>query len=65
MRTVLYMSAGFVLGAVAVLGLALATVTLGQIPSQSGGRETHIVFVWMPAGAILGLIAGLILWFRR
>lgn len=65
MRTVLYVLAGFVLGAAAALGLAIAVVTLGHVPSESGGREMEIVFVWMPTGAILGVFAALILRFRR
>ena len=64
-RTLVYILAGIVLGATAALAIAMAVVTLGHVPSESGGREMEVIFVWMPAGAILGVIAALILRFRR
>ncbi len=65
MKTGLYLLSGLVLGAAAALVLSLAVVNLNAVPSQSGGREMEIIFAWMPIGAVLGLIAGLILRLRR
>ena len=65
MKTFLYALSGLLLGAGLALGVALLVVWMDHVPSNSGGREMEIIFVWMPLGSILGLIAGVILRIRR
>ncbi|MGV8985589.1 MAG: hypothetical protein ACOH2H_04805 [Cypionkella sp.] len=65
MKTLGYMLAGFVLGGICALGLAIAVVTFGHVPSESGGREMQIAFLWIPLGAMLGAITGLVARLRR
>jgi len=65
MRRVVWGLAGF-FGAgllVGVVGMSLPSLI--AMPQSQGGYEMGVAFFWVPLGAVIGLIAGVVLGGRR
>ncbi len=60
MRVLLRALAGFLLGGLLALGIGVALPYLIPISQPEGAYAMGVVFFWVPAGAILGAVAGLI-----
>lgn len=60
MRTFLWIAGGFVLGAAIALGIGLSLPMVTTVSQAEGAYAMGVVFFMMPAGAILGAIAGLV-----
>ena len=60
MRTFLWMLGGFLLGAGVALGIGVLLLYLVPISQAEGAYAMGLAFLWMPAGAVLGAIAGLV-----
>ena len=52
--------AGFVLGALVALGIAVGLTYVMPISQAEGAYAMSVAFFWMPAGAVLGVILGAI-----
>lgn len=59
MRVLLRALAGFVLGGLLALGIGLALPYVTPVSQAEGAYAMGVVFFWVPAGAILGAVAGL------
>ena len=59
MRTFLWIAGGFFLGAGLALGIGVALPKIISVSQAVGAYAMGVVFFWMPAGAILGALAGL------
>lgn len=60
-----YLLAGFVLGAAAAIGLAVAASYVFDISQAEGAYAMQVAFFFAPLGGIIGLIAGIALSRRR
>lgn len=52
--------AGFVLGALVALGIAVGLTYVMPVLQAEGAYAMSVAFFWMPAGAVLGAILGAI-----
>ena len=59
MRTFLWIAGGFVLGAGLALGIGVTLPKIISVSQAEGAYAMGVLFFWMPAGAILGALAGL------
>jgi hypothetical protein len=59
MRTFLWMLGGFVLGAAAAFGIGVALPEVMTISQAEGAYMMGVMFLWVPAGAVAGALAGL------
>jgi hypothetical protein len=59
MRTFLWIAGGFVLGAAIALGIGLLLPMVTTVSQAEGAYAMGVVFFMMPAGAVLGALAGL------
>ena len=60
MRVLLRALAGFLLGGLLALGIGVALPYLTPISQAEGAYAMGVVFFWVPAGAVLGAVAGLV-----
>lgn len=58
MRTFLWIAGGFVLGAAIALGIGLLLPMVTTVSQAEGAYAMGVVFFMMPAGAVLGALAG-------
>ena len=59
MRTFLWIAGGFVLGVAIALGIGLLLPMVTTVSQAEGAYAMGVVFFMMPAGAVLGALAGL------
>ena len=59
MRTFLWIAGGFALGAAIALGIGLLLPMVTTVSQAEGAYAMGVVFFMMPAGAVLGALAGL------
>lgn len=59
MRTFLWIAGGIVLGAALALGFGVALPMITSVSQAEGAYAMGVIFFMMPAGAILGAVAGL------
>ena len=59
------MLGGFVVGAGVALGVCILVPYLTPISQAEGAYAMGVAFFWIPAGAILGALAGLFLRLTR
>lgn len=65
MRRLVGAVAGFVVGGAAVLMIGLALPKVVTISQMEGAYAMGLVFFWVPLGAVVGAVAGLIIAGRR
>ena len=65
MRRLVGAVAGFVVGGAAVLMIGLALPKVVAINQMEGAYAMGLVFFWVPLGAVVGAVAGLIIAGRR
>ena len=65
MRWLGYGFLGFVAGAAVALGLCVLAGWIFAISQAEGAYAMQVAFIWIPAGALVGLVAGLVAAGRR
>ncbi|MGQ0564498.1 MAG: hypothetical protein ACT4OK_05435 [Gemmobacter sp.] len=60
MRTFLWMLAGFLLGAGAAFGIGILLPEIVTVSQAEGAYMMGVMFFWVPAGAVAGMLAGLV-----
>lgn len=61
MRGLGFALAGLVLGGAAAVALAVLVAMVADISQAEGAYAMGVAFFWVPLGAVLGLIAGIVL----
>lgn len=61
MRGLGFALAGMVAGAVLAVVLAVAAAMIADISQAEGAYAMGVAFFWVPLGAVLGLISGIVL----
>lgn len=56
---------GFIAGGAATFGSGLAAAELFAISQAEGAYVMGLVFFWVPLGAVIGLVAGVMIALRR
>lgn len=56
---------GALLGGALAIGLAVAVAMIGDVSQAEGAYAMGVAFFWAPLGAVLGLVAGVVLGGRR
>ena len=62
MRGLLWIAGGFGLGAAIALGIGLVVPMITPVSQAEGAYAMGVVFFMIPAGALLGAVAGLAGW---
>ncbi len=65
MRSFGFALAGLVLGGTAAVVFAVAAAMIADISQAEGAYAMGVAFFWVPLGALLGLILGIVLARRR
>ena len=65
MRTFGFALAGLVAGGAVAVALAVAAAMIGDISQAEGAYAMGVAFFWVPLGAVIGLIFGIVLARRR
>lgn len=65
MRGLGFALAGMVAGGVLAVVLAVAAAMIADISQAEGAYAMGVAFFWVPLGAVLGLILGIVLARRR
>lgn len=61
MRRTGWALAGAVLGGAVTVALAVLLATVADISQAEGAYAMGVAFFWVPLGAVVGLIAGIVL----
>ena len=61
MKRLVWGLVGAVIGGVATLGVGLLAAEVFSISQAEGAYAMGLIFFWVPAGAMAGLIVGLLL----